>query len=176
MTERGRNLAVGATTLGALVGLVLLLLLFGYVPEFFKGGYFVTVHMPDAGDLNVGSSVQLSGIDVGEVDSIDLRQPAGSGVDVIARIEEHIRLPQNVSAQIQSVGVRSPSRTASATARLRRETQRKVSASGRSARDMALPSGRTTTRGPSIFFRNIPLPSHSLMYRRALSGSGRDTR
>ncbi len=101
MNERSRNFIVGLTTLSGVLGLMALLLLFGYVPRFMQSGYFITVEYSDAAGLNPGSRVALSGIDIGSVESVSFKQPAGSGVSVRARIREGVRIPLDSSAVVE---------------------------------------------------------------------------
>lgn len=102
MNERNRNLIVGATTAAAIVGLMFLLLIFGYVPRLMQGGYFVTVELDDASSLNPGSRVELSGIDIGQVETIDFKQPMGTGVTVDIRIlDDKTQIPVNARAVIE---------------------------------------------------------------------------
>lgn len=102
MNERNRNITVGLTTLLAVVGLAFLLLLFGYVPALLQQeGYFVTIELDDASSLNKGSRVELSGIDIGKVESIAFKQPFGSGVSVEVRIlDKDVKIPISAMAQI----------------------------------------------------------------------------
>jgi phospholipid/cholesterol/gamma-HCH transport system substrate-binding protein len=100
MTEPRQNLIVGFTTLGALIGLAVLLLLFGYVPQMLKSGYYVTLELPDASSLNPGSRVELAGIDIGEVESIQFQQPATRGVAVLMRIRDEVEIPQSATPQV----------------------------------------------------------------------------
>ncbi|MBB6430528.1 MlaD family protein [Algisphaera agarilytica] len=88
MNERNRNIIVGLTTAVALIGLMFLLLVFGYVPSLMKGGYIVNIELDDALGLNPGSRVELSGIDIGAVETVDFKQPLGTGVTVAVRITE----------------------------------------------------------------------------------------
>ena len=100
MNERSRNLIVGSTTLFALIGLAVLLLLFGYVPKLMQDGYYITLQLPDASSLNPGSRVELAGIDVGEVKAIEFRQPVGRGVSVSILIRDGVRIPTDAVPQV----------------------------------------------------------------------------
>jgi ABC-type transporter Mla subunit MlaD len=100
MDERQRNVAVGLTAAVGLGGLILLLMLFGWVPGWLEGGYVVTVEMRHAGGIHEGSRVQLNGIDVGEVKSVELVQPTNHGVKAVVQIADELRLPQNVKVEI----------------------------------------------------------------------------
>ncbi|HEX7009264.1 MAG TPA: MlaD family protein [Phycisphaeraceae bacterium] len=102
MEERTRNIVVGITTLAGLAGLLALLLLFGYLPAWFKEGYHVTVELPQAGGLNTSNRVYLSGIDIGEVESVSLRPPPQKGVIAVARIRSDVRIPQNARVVVES--------------------------------------------------------------------------
>ncbi len=102
MNDRTRNLTVGVTTLAGVVGLGVLLFLFGYIPAFLRGGYVVTIDLPDAVALNEGSAVQLYGIRVGQVRSIDFKTPVGSGVLVRARIRDNVEIPADIHAEVDT--------------------------------------------------------------------------
>ena len=101
MNERTRNIVVGFTTLTGIVGLAFLLLLFGYVPKLMQSGYFVTIDFPDASSLNNGSRVELAGIDIGRVESIDFKKPFGSGVTVKVRIRDGVKIPTEAEPQVE---------------------------------------------------------------------------
>jgi len=100
MTERTRNIAVGFTALVGLLGLLVMMLLFGYVPQWLEPTYTVRVHLPHAAGLNEGSRVRLNGIDVGEVADVHLAREDRAGVIVNAQIREGVRVPQHVNTSI----------------------------------------------------------------------------
>ncbi len=100
MTERGRNFAVGVTTLVGVAGFVVLLVLFGYVPDLFKSGYMVTVKLNEGGGLQPGGRVTLQGIDVGEVESVRLSR-SSNGVVVRTRVREDVDVPMRVHAEVR---------------------------------------------------------------------------
>ena len=102
MTDRPRNLIVGTTTLAGLVGLGVLLFLFGYVPAFLSGGYDLTLDMPDAVELNEGSDVKLSGITVGQVKRIAFKPGDEQGVLVSVFIRDGIRVPKGSVAEVDT--------------------------------------------------------------------------
>ncbi|MEM7576126.1 MAG: MlaD family protein [Planctomycetota bacterium] len=102
MNDTTRNLTVGVTTLAGVVGLGVLLFLFGYIPAFLRSGYPITIDMADAVTLGEGSTVQLYGIRVGEVRSIEFKNPPGSGVLVQARITRDIQIPMPVHAEVDT--------------------------------------------------------------------------
>jgi len=100
--ERGRNIAVGLTALGGLIGLASLLFLFGYVPALLERGYIVHIRYPHASGLHQGSRVRLNGIDVGKVQRITLNDANGAGVNVAARLQPDVRLPKGITPSVQA--------------------------------------------------------------------------
>ena len=100
VNERRRNFIVGITTLAAVLGLVFLLLVFGYVPRLLQSGYAVTLELPQAASLNPGSRVELVGIDIGEVKHIAFRQPLGRGVTIELQIRDGVRIPVDAQPKV----------------------------------------------------------------------------
>jgi len=99
--ERGRNIAVGLTTLIGVVGLLALLALFGGIaPAFRDDGYTVQVSLDKAGGLSEGSAVTYNDIPVGKVKRIALGSLQTPGVVVTARIRGEVDLPENIAAQV----------------------------------------------------------------------------
>lgn len=98
MSERKRNLVVGVTTLAGIIGLIALILIFGYLPSFLRKGYVVQINLPRAAGLHDTSVVYLSGIPIGQVEKIELRQPAG--VAVFARIHEQVDIPDTARPSV----------------------------------------------------------------------------
>jgi len=101
MNERSRNLIVGGTVLTGLVGFIFLLLVFGYLPRFLQTGYYVEIELEDAASVNPGSRVDLAGIDVGEVETIEFRDPFDGGVRVKARIKDDINIPASAVVEVE---------------------------------------------------------------------------
>ena len=101
MTERNRNMIVGLTTLAGIVGLVVLLLIFGWLPGFMKGGYPIRIELPRAAGLHEGSRVTYSGIDIGVVAEVGLQPPPDTGVVVTAIIREDVNIPEGVTVSVQ---------------------------------------------------------------------------
>ena len=93
MKERAKNLVTGSVVLAGLVGLLALLVLFGWLPRLGDPGYAVTIELDDAGGVNPGSRVNLAGIDAGKVEQVAFREPFDGGVHVTARIEDEVRIP-----------------------------------------------------------------------------------
>lgn len=100
MDERKRNAVVGITTLAGLLGLIALLLIFGYLPSFMRHGYPVRLALPNAAGLHEGSPIFLSGIHVGEVERVELVDAPLSGVMAHALIRENVKIPANVTATV----------------------------------------------------------------------------
>ena len=100
MNERKRNIAVGITALVGLVGLLVMMLLFGYVPQWLERTYTVKVQLPHASGLTQGSRARLNGIDVGAVERVHLPKEAQAGVIVVTEIRQGVRLPKNVQATV----------------------------------------------------------------------------
>ena len=102
MSDGTRNFAVGVTALLALAGLMTLVMLFGNVPLLVEDVYRVQVLLPYSGGLNESNRVSFSGIDVGRIDTIELRDPPGSGVLVTAAIRSEYRIPAGTVARVSS--------------------------------------------------------------------------
>lgn len=100
MNERTQNLAVGITAMIGIVGLLVMMLLFGYVPGWLESGYTVRVLLPNASGLSEGSRVKLSGIDIGVVEKVHLQGPPAKGVVVVTRISPDIRIPQSAEVSV----------------------------------------------------------------------------
>jgi phospholipid/cholesterol/gamma-HCH transport system substrate-binding protein len=100
MTEGGRNFFVGAVSILGLLGIVLLLILFGEVDRFVQPRYAVTIVINDAGGLVEGSPVTLNGVPVGIVDRVVLERDAEKPVRVVAVIDEHVEIPKPATASV----------------------------------------------------------------------------
>ena len=95
MNETKRNIAVGLTTLAGLLGLGALMMLFGYVPGLLDRGYDVRIALPHAAGLSQGSRLSIKGIDVGEVQSLQL---GPDGVIAIGHVKNEVELPEGTRA------------------------------------------------------------------------------
>ncbi|MDR7433774.1 MAG: MlaD family protein [Armatimonadota bacterium] len=93
---------VGLVTVAA----ILILLLF---ISFLRGGilrergYLVRVIFPTVAGLQIGSSVQMSGVTIGRVQRIELTPEYRAAVTLL--IEPHVRIPQGSKFTIASVGL-----------------------------------------------------------------------
>lgn len=102
MNERSRNIAVGLTVFVGICGLLVMMLLFGYVPGWLERTYSVEVHLPHSDGLAQSSPVRLHGISVGTVVAVKLAQLPRTGVVATANIRQNVRLPESVYATVES--------------------------------------------------------------------------
>ncbi|MFA9477060.1 MlaD family protein [Phycisphaerales bacterium AB-hyl4] len=102
MDDRKRNLAVGLTAAIGLVGVLVMMLLFGDVANMFNRTYPVTIELPEAGGVNPGSRVQLHGIEIGQVETVRFRHPPGTGVEVMVKVRDNIQIPTNAQVNIET--------------------------------------------------------------------------
>jgi len=93
-----QNILVGLTAMAALVGLAVLLTLFGYMPRMLDHGYRIRVDMADATGLNADSRVRFRGIDVGRIESVALDSDSKGGVIVALMIRHGVNIPQGAVA------------------------------------------------------------------------------
>lgn len=100
--ERRQNIVVGLTTLGGLVGFVLLLAAFGYVPTLLRNGYEVTLYTDDIAGLRIDSRVTLWGKDIGEVSAIGFSETGPERAYLKLRIDEKYKIPEDVDVRIQT--------------------------------------------------------------------------
>jgi len=105
MTERARNIAVGATAVVALCGLGYMILLFGDTPVFARTGYYVTIDLPGTGALDKGADVRMNGIRVGTVTKVNLNDDPRKGVVIRCRIRKDVRIPHDVVATVGRQGL-----------------------------------------------------------------------
>jgi len=101
MDEGRYNLVVGVTAIAGLVGVGLLMLMFGSGPLLIEEGYQVEVRLPSASGLTRDSRVRVNGIDIGRVTDVQLREPVVEGVSVMAMIRPGITLPEGVKPQVE---------------------------------------------------------------------------
>ncbi len=95
------------TVLGAIVLLVAVVFLgFGYSAADVGSvsGYSVTADFTGTGGLNIGDSVQISGVKIGSVSKIELK-PEDYRARVTMDVENFVKLPDDTSALISSEGL-----------------------------------------------------------------------
>ncbi|MEM6258679.1 MAG: MlaD family protein [Planctomycetota bacterium] len=102
-SERGRNIIVGITALGGLVGFMALLVTFGYLPAFLNTRYNITVYMEDVAGLREGSRVMLWGQEVGRVRSVGFAEPGDPDrAFVVLAIDEGVDVPGDVQVRVET--------------------------------------------------------------------------
>lgn len=95
------------TVLGAVVLLVAIVFLgFSYSAADVGSvsGYNITADFTGTGGLNIGDSVQISGVKVGSVSKIELK-PDDYRARVTMEVEKFVKLPDDTSALISSEGL-----------------------------------------------------------------------
>ena len=93
MTEGARNFLVGLTSLASLVGLVVLLMLFGELESVFNPRYVVTINTHHAAGLRKGSAIELNGVPIGAVEVIATQREGPYPVRIVALINISQRIP-----------------------------------------------------------------------------------
>jgi phospholipid/cholesterol/gamma-HCH transport system substrate-binding protein len=101
--ERSKiNVAVGLFVVLGMLALGYLSIKLGRVSLFGSGGYQVTVDFPSIGGLKAGSSVEIAGVEVGEVQRIGL---ADYQARVVLRINSDVKLQEDSIASIKTKGL-----------------------------------------------------------------------
>jgi phospholipid/cholesterol/gamma-HCH transport system substrate-binding protein len=97
LSERTRNMAVGATMIVALGVLMYGILLLGKGPTLGGRPYAVTLESPNANGLTPGAKVDLNGVVIGEVSSVILAKKADGtlGTRVGLSIDGSVDIPQD---------------------------------------------------------------------------------
>ncbi len=93
MSETGRNILVGLTTIAALAGLIALLLLFGEIEHVVRPRYALTINTDHASGLRRGSSVEHNGVPIGVIDAVEIHAEAKLPVRVVANIDSTVSIP-----------------------------------------------------------------------------------
>jgi phospholipid/cholesterol/gamma-HCH transport system substrate-binding protein len=95
MTESGRNIAVGLTTIVAIAAFLALLLVFGEFDRWTHERYAVTLLTENAVGLRAGSQVELNGVTIGRVDSVRALPRGTYPVEIIIQIDQTTLVPQS---------------------------------------------------------------------------------
>ena len=95
MTNTGRHFILGLTTLLAVIGAAVLLMLFGELEDVMRNRYVVTFDCPNASGLRSGSAVELNGVPIGQIDDITNTNEAEYPVRIIAAIDDTVLIPAN---------------------------------------------------------------------------------
>lgn len=105
MNDTRRNLAVGLTVLGALLTLAVLIVLFAGLPQWFRTGNTLVVHLEENPDLIAGDPIYLRGKRIGVIKAVDFtEEDPRKGIAVTATIDSDVRLPTNIQARISAKG------------------------------------------------------------------------
>jgi ABC-type transporter Mla subunit MlaD len=97
VTQFTRNFLLGLTTLGTLVGLVVLLMLFGELEGVLKRRYGLTIDCTNAVGLRAGSTIELNGVPIGEVDEVVAHPHPEYPVQILALIDSPVEVPERVA-------------------------------------------------------------------------------
>lgn len=95
-----RDLLTGLTTLAGLVGLVVMLWLFGELRDVGTTYYEFTLRLNVATGLTTTSPVALNGVRVGTVRSLTLAGDPTQGAFVRVKVKESVRIPDNFSVYL----------------------------------------------------------------------------
>jgi ABC-type transporter Mla subunit MlaD len=108
VNEARRNVTVGIFVLVGIVMLATLIIWFGDQPDWIKavaggGTYPVHISFQDLSYVEEGTEIRMAVGIVGRVLSVSYHNPLqpGEGIDVVADIEEYIRIPSNTEAIVQ---------------------------------------------------------------------------
>lgn len=102
MERKGLELGVGVFVLFGLLCLAYLSLNLGDVRLFGASGYTVTARFASVSGLKEKAAVTMAGVSIGQVDQIRLEQ--GEAV-VTLRIQEGVRLEEDVIASVKTMGI-----------------------------------------------------------------------
>lgn len=100
MPKKWQNFLVGLMGIGGIICLCVILLLFGYIPPWFEGGYDIHIELNQSGGLTEDSRVRLSGVDIGRVQSVTLQAPPKRGVIILTRIRSDVQIPINAHVTV----------------------------------------------------------------------------
>ena len=95
MTTTGKHVLLGLTSIVAVIGAVVLLMMFGELESLVRGHYLVTLDCPNAAGLRSGSGIELNGVPVGQVKEILNTNDPDYPVRIIVKIDEDVRIPVN---------------------------------------------------------------------------------
>jgi len=96
-----RDFLVGLTVAVGLVGVAMLLMMFGEFTGAGRDRYPVTLSTPDATGLTKASRVTLNGVDIGEVRALRSQADPRDGVEIDLLIDKDARIPRDSTVVIQ---------------------------------------------------------------------------
>ena len=99
MDDSGREFRVGLMVIMAVAVIVVMVFRFGEIGHSLKPGTEISIILPSASGVVPSSSVQLRGIPVGRVRTVQLL-PGDEGVHVTARIDDGYDIPSDSTAQV----------------------------------------------------------------------------
>ena len=103
MERRGINLAVGVFVLLGILALGYLSIKLGRVSFLGSTGYVVTADFTSTGGLKAGAAVEIAGVEVGRVESIQLGPEYQARV--VLRVKRDLKLQDDSIASIKTKGL-----------------------------------------------------------------------
>ncbi|MGH7323387.1 MAG: outer membrane lipid asymmetry maintenance protein MlaD [Candidatus Rokuibacteriota bacterium] len=101
--DRSRvNIAVGLFVVLGMLALAYLSIKLGRVAFLPGGGYLVSADFPSVGGLRPGASIEIAGVEVGQVESIGL---ADYQARVVLRLKSDVKLQEDSIASIKTKGL-----------------------------------------------------------------------
>ncbi len=106
MNPTGKHFILGLTTLIALFGSVVLLMLFGEMDAVVRSRYDVTIECPNAAGLRAGSTVELNGVPIGRIERVTYDADLEYPVRIVALIDDTVLIANDVVpyATVQLLG------------------------------------------------------------------------
>ncbi|MHC4980021.1 MAG: MlaD family protein [Planctomycetota bacterium] len=95
MTQTTRNFLLGLTSIGGLVALAALLMLFGELEVVLRPRYLLTIDCTNAVGLRAGSTIEFNGVPIGQVDRITAIQHTQYPVRILAMIDHEVGIPED---------------------------------------------------------------------------------
>jgi phospholipid/cholesterol/gamma-HCH transport system substrate-binding protein len=96
MRERVRNFWIGLTTIVAMLGLAVMLFLFGELEAIFDNSWRMKIEVVNANGLRKGSMITMYGVPIGQVVAIEMHADPAYPVRILASIEPTVNIPENV--------------------------------------------------------------------------------
>ncbi|MGH2669197.1 MAG: outer membrane lipid asymmetry maintenance protein MlaD [bacterium] len=96
------NIAVGLFVVLGMLALAYLSIKLGRVAFLPGGGYLVSADFPSVGGLRPGASIEIAGVEVGQVESIGL---ADYQARVVLRLKSDVKLQEDSIASIKTKGL-----------------------------------------------------------------------
>jgi phospholipid/cholesterol/gamma-HCH transport system substrate-binding protein len=97
VTQFTRNFLLGLASIAGLVALATLLLLFGELEAVLRPRYLLTIDCTNAVGLRAGSTIELNGVPVGQVDHVVTIQHPEFPVRILALIDRQVQIAEHVA-------------------------------------------------------------------------------